>query len=257
MQKNHLFDLKKSMALGLLAFGLSLISFMPANADNQQQSLRNWNGVVLQANKWKNPFIPSDWRERKLGDYWWKASNARIVNNELQLTVSEKASAQVQSGSSTLSSHARWDVDVTLPKMRPGLIAAPLWTFHNDNKDEIDFEVVGVKGLVVTVWTKVNGAHTAVWSQKLLEGDLSGKRLQLAIDYEAGNKITFFVDGKQAAAVTPNDVKGGHFPAGPQKAFLDLWVAQGVSEAWAGKWTPLAKDEKLTMIIHRYGFIPD
>ncbi|TIW20448.1 MAG: glycosyl hydrolase family protein, partial [Mesorhizobium sp.] len=125
--------------------------------------LPDWSKVKLQLWKYNNPFVPSQWSEPKLGGYGWKGSNVKIVDGALQLTVSEKASAQVIAGAKSDSGSARWEVDVTLPTMKPGLIAAPLWTFNDKAHEEIDFEIVGTKGLQLTVWANVDNQHKSVW----------------------------------------------------------------------------------------------
>jgi hypothetical protein len=214
--------------------------------------LPNFAGIALVLWNYGNPFFPSEWGEAKLGGYNWKAANAQIIDDELHLKVTEKASGQIQANDASLLGNARWEVDVTLPTMRPGLIAAPLWTYNKNTLDEIDFEVVGLNGLQLTIWTKVNGVHTAVWSKKVVNGDMSGQRRHLAIEYRPGTIIAFYVDQKSVARVTPNDTQGGYFPSGTQKPFLDLWAANGLSPEWAGVWRPLSSDEEITMVVHGF-----
>jgi len=216
--------------------------------------LPDWSKVKLQLWKYENPFVPSQWNEPKLGGYGWKSENVKIINGELQLTVSEKASAQVITGGKSDSPSARWEVDVTLPKMRPGLIAAPLWTFNDKAHEEIDFEIVGTRGLQLTVWASVNNQHKSVWVKWIELGDLSGKRYRLGIEYEAGKRVTFLINGKEAAVVTPADTAAGAFPNKPMKPYFDLWVAAGsvMDPRWAGQWEPMAPDDKLVMTIHGY-----
>lgn len=218
------------------------------------QPLPDWSKVKLQLWQYNNPFVPSQWNEPKLGSYGWKGENVKIVNGELQLTVSEKASAQVIAGGKSDSASARWEVDVTLPKMRPGLIAAPLWTFNDKAHEEIDFEIVGTRGLQLTVWASVNNQHKAVWVKWIKLGDLSGQRYRLGIEYEAGKRVGFFIDGEEAAAVTPAETEGGAFPSNPIKPYFDLWVGAGgvMDPRWAGKWEPMAPTDKLVMTIHGY-----
>ena len=179
-------------------------------------SLPDWSKVKLQLWKYGNPFVPSQWNEPKLGGYGWKGENVKIVNGELQLTVSEKASAQVITGGKSDSASARWEVDVTLPKMRPGLIAAPLWTFNDKAHEEIDFEIVGTKGLQLTVWASVNNQHKSVWVKWIELGDLSGRQYRLGIEYVAGKRVAFLINGNEAAVVTPADTAGGAFPSNPR-----------------------------------------
>jgi len=194
---------------------------------------------------------PSQWSESKLGGYDWRVDHAVVRGGDLVLSVSERASGQVQTNGSAARTDGMWEVDVTLPPMRDGLIAAPLWTFNAKTFDEIDFEIVGRTGLQLTLWSSVEGRHTAVWSDTVLRGDLSGRRLRLGIVYEAGRRVRFYVDGDLAADVTPADAPLG-FPSTPQKPYFDLWVANGLHPGWAGRWTPLPSGVKLDMKVHGY-----
>lgn len=216
-----------------------------------QDPLPDFSGVRLQAYNWRAPMSPSAWGEPKLGGYDWRADHASVSSGKLLLSVSERASGQVQTNSAAFSTAAHWEVDVTVPEMRDGLVAAPLWTFNDDTKDEIDFEVIGRKGLDLTIWSKVNGKHTSVWSKRVIEGDLSGRRYRLGVAYNAGQWVRYYVDGRMVAEVTPSDAPLG-FPTTPQKPYFDLWVTNGLDPAWAGRWTPLSRGERLTMVLHGY-----
>ena len=246
-------------SLGILAaalFGAVLGSVTAQTASPPPlQPLPDFRRVVLTPWNWQAPMAPSQWAEAKLGGYDWRASHATVEGGDLLLSVSERASGQVQTNAAALARTAFWEVDVTLPPMRDGLIAAPLWTFNASTFDEIDFEVVGRSGLQLTVWSAVGGKHTTVWSDVVLRGDLSNRRLRLGISYEAGRRIRFFVDGVQVADITPEDAPLG-FPDTPQKPYFDLWVANGLDPAWAGGWRPLAVGEKLSMRLHGYRALP-
>ncbi|MGR9172680.1 family 16 glycosylhydrolase [Hyphomicrobiales bacterium] len=236
-----------------------IFSFVAASSAANAQTLPNWAGVQLKLWNYANPFFPAEWNEAKLGAYNWKAANAEIVSGTLNLSVTERASGEVQGN--TFAAKGRWEVEVTLPKMAPGLVAAPLWLMSKDaNADEIDFEFVGTKGLTITAWTKVNGAKKAVYSMgsdaPLIKGDLSGKSYKLGIEYDPGNSITWYVNGKQIARITPVDTGGLFFPSLPLKPYFDLWVADGLDPLWAGQWTPMASGSKLTMKVTGYKFTP-
>lgn len=218
------------------------------------EPLPDFRNVSLRLWDWKAPMTPSQWSEQKLGGYNWRADHAVIRNRALVLSVSERASGQVQTNNAA-STNAFWEVDVTLPQMRDGLVAAPLWTFNKATHDEIDFEVVGLTGLQLTLWSSVDGAHKAVWSKTAIRGDLSGRRLRLGISYEAGRRIQFLVDGVVVADVLPEDAPEG-FPYTPQKPYFDLWVANGTDPRWAGRWTPLQAGERLDMVVHGYRAYP-
>lgn len=242
------------MALGFTTASLAgaLLGAATIQAPPVPEPLPDFSGYSLKLWDWTAPMAPSEWSEPKLGGYDWRSDHAVITDGVLNLSVSERASGQVQTlAAKAAAVSALWEVDVTLPQMRDGLIAAPLWTFNGSTFDEIDFEVVGRTGLQLTVWTAVGGRHTAVWSDKVIPGDLSGRRFRLGIAYEAGERIRFFVDGRVVADITPENSPKG-FPTTPQKPYFDLWVANGLDPAWAGRWSPLSPGERLTMRIHGY-----
>jgi hypothetical protein len=139
--------------------------------------------------------------------------------------------------------------------MAPGLIAAPLWSYNRATLEESDFEVVGVKGLYVTLWAKIGGQHVAVWDNggaPIITGDLSGQRLRLGMAYEAGRSVVYFLNGREVARATPANTRDGHFPTGPQKVYLDLWVAAGIDPGWAGVWRPMRDGQSVEMAVHGY-----
>lgn len=234
----------------------AILAAETAQAPAPPPPLPDFSNIKLTLWDWEAPMAPSQWSEPKLGGYDWRADHAVVRDGELVLSVSERASGQVQTrAASSAATSALWEVDVTLPEMRDGLIAAPLWTFNAKTFDEIDFEVVGRNGLQLTLWSAVDGRHTAVWSDTVIRGDLSGRRYRLAIAYEAGRRVRFFVDGVLVADVTPDDAPLG-FPSTVQKPYFDLWVANGLDPRWAGRWRPLAAGERLTMRLHGYRASP-
>jgi hypothetical protein len=220
------------------------------------RALPDWRGVTLRANRWRTEaFNPSYWSEPKLGPYAWSLRNAVIKNGVLRLKVTEKASSQIQAWDRAFATRALWEVDVTLPTMAPGLIAAPLWSYNRATLEESDFEVVGVKGLYVTLWAKIGGQHVAVWDNggaPIITGDLSGQRLRLGMAYEAGRSVVYFLNGREVARATPANTRDGHFPTGPQKVYLDLWVAAGIDPGWAGVWRPMRDGQSVEMAVHGY-----
>lgn len=231
-----------------------ILALTPSWPSAETTRLPNWEGIELKAFNYKGPFFPSEWGEPKLGGYDWKAENAKIDNGTLNLSVSEKASGQVQSSDYRLS--AFWEVDVVLPRLTSGLIAAPLWVMSSDvNADEIDFEFVGEKGLTITAWTKVNGKKISIWSrgsnEPIIAGNLSERHYRLGIAYEAGRSISWYIDGELRVKITPQDT-GGVFPNLPLKPFFDMWVANGLDPDWAGRWKPMAESDRLVMQITGY-----
>jgi hypothetical protein len=221
--------------------------------------LPDWAGVRLEPWQYKNRFFPSSWAEGKLAEYDWKPENAVISSGSLMLSITERGSAQVQTSAPPTAGF--WEIDVTLPDMVPGIVAAPLWLMStNTEADEIDFEFVGAKGLTITAWAQVNGRKKKVWERgtdnPLIAGDLSGRKFRLGINYEPEKLIEWYVDGNLSARITPTET-GGQFPTLPMKPYFDLWVAKGTDPRWAGHWTPMPAGQKLTMRIGGYRFSPD
>lgn len=191
---------------------------------------------------WNNPFNPSTWSEPNLmGDYWWRAENATFDAEgalNLRLTETPKAVGQVQAGDTSFATDAIWEADVVIGKCLPGLIQAPLWLYKNDTYEEINIEIVGVKGMTAAVAANVGGKRW-VWDTKgyLLTGDLSGWTGRLAIRYRAGQFIRFYINGEQVAEATPanSTMNGGGFPVGRLKSYHQLWPANYAGgPGWAG-----------------------
>lgn len=192
---------------------------------------------------WNNPFNPSTWAEPDLmGPYVWKPENATFdVDGALilRLTETPKAAGQVQAGDASFAADAIWEADVVIGKCLPGLIQAPLWLYKNDTYEEINIEVVGVKGMTAAVAANVGGKRW-VWDTKgyLLTGDLSGWTGRLAIRYRAGQFIRFYINSEQVAEATPANatMNGGGFPIGQLKSYHQLWPANySGGPGWAGK----------------------
>lgn len=241
--------LRKSLGVvaGMVLLGATAGAETPAARLNHELPLLpTFAGVRLEPGRWSNPWTPSDWGEPKLSGHDWSPANVSIDGGDLVLRMTGSNAAQVQARAATASRSATFEVDSTLPEMRPGLIAAPLWLYSHDTRDEIDFEATGPKGLTVTVYAR--GA--AVYSETLIRGNLSGRRYRLAIEYQAGRRIVFWIDGVARAEVTPASTARGAFPDAPLKPLIELWPT--MSEEWAGRWTPLGSGESLTMRIHGY-----
>ena len=97
-RREFLTCLAASTAVPSIASRALAESVAAGSGDVALDRLPDWSGVKLQLWKYGNPFVPSQWSEPKLGGYDWKAANVKIVDGALQLTVSEKASAEVISG---------------------------------------------------------------------------------------------------------------------------------------------------------------
>ena len=234
----------------------SAVCTPPAGPFGQVGRLPNFYGQRLVLWDWSRPWAPSEWGEPILGAYQWRAANAVIdAGGLLRLRVTEKASGQVQQADTLFKPSGSWAFDVTVPPMRPGLVASA-WLYNRNTEDEIDFEFVGKDGLRITVWTRVNGVHTAVWdngNKPVVAGDLSNRRFALEVSYDPGRAIAFYVDGRRVATATPGASKGGHFPKGTLKAYLDNKAVPN-APGWTGPWVPASAP--LTMTVHGFAYCP-
>lgn len=145
-----------------------------------------------------------------------------------------------------------WEVDVTLPRLKDGVIVAPLWLWNGDTKQEIDFELPGRgRGLDVTL----HDGTGAKLGHKLFPGeDLSGRRMRLGIR-KTPDRIDMMVDGQVAHSFERKP--GVVFVEGPVKPVLCMWDADpnnGGFVSWAGRFQGFAKGEAMEMVIHGYRY---
>lgn len=222
--------------------GLTTTPNTPPTTPPVKSKLPALQGPIVK-DGWGNPWAPSYWAENpKLNGYDWSANNVIVDGTDVKMRITEKNSAQLQQGSGFAMSKGRWEMDVTLTAPTPGLIQAPLWTYNNETRDELDFEWVGDKGLQLNVYAK----GVSVWTK--LIPTLKDGRHHIAVEYEAGKSVIFISDGVELARVTPAETKGNVFPASPMKAYTEIW--QSNSEGWAGKWAGAGSG--LTMTLHGF-----
>ncbi|WP_374389136.1 hypothetical protein [Brevundimonas sp.] len=243
---------RRSLVAASLPLSLAMTGSQPrvglAAPVAPQAPLPDFSGVRLVPGDWRAPWTPSDWTEPKLSGYRWSPQEATVVGGALELRLRDGRTAQVQAGDRAFSRDALFEVDATLPRMRPGLIVAPLWLYSRTTRDEADFEVVGTRGLTVTVYAR----GRSVWSRLLIPGDLSGARLRLGLRYQAGRRLSFLVDGRERAALSADDAEA--FPRAPLKPLMELWPTRAVE--WAGAWRAPSPGEALTLTIHGYRATP-
>nr|WP_232367419.1 family 16 glycosylhydrolase [Altererythrobacter lutimaris] len=150
------------------------------------------------------------------------------------------------------STKAFYEVDVTLPELRSGMVVAPLWLWHDHTRDEVDFEFVGDKFLQLTIHSYRSGEHRTKEHQ--IEGNFSGQRMKLGIatDLERG-EIDMLVNGQVVYTFYNNT---NAFPTGEMRPVISMWVGDNVSwaEPWTGPWEGFAEGEQLVMTVHGYRF---
>lgn len=209
--------------------------------------LWNWSGKWI-GSEWGNWMSPLPWKFRNI---------AQPAAADTLLSLDATGSAQLQAGGGSAAQRdGLWETDVTLPKLKDGLVVAPLWLYDPASRDEIDFELAGRKGLDVTMHVYVNGVHKTS-SKRLFAGvDMSNRRMRFGIrvDQTLG-AVEMFVNGQRVHIF--ERAKMGFFVAKPMKPWIELWAADPRDAnfvTWVGKWPGLATGERLTMRVHGYGY---
>lgn len=233
--------LRRSVIMGLAA---TVGSSACAQAECQPRQLRARLGPLppivgpLQANVWSNPWAPATW-DKAGGVYPWRSENVSLSEGNLALNVSRGAAGSVQANSDQLRKTGLFEVDATLPQGLPGLIIAPLYLYGED-AHEIDFEIVGTKGLQLAVHT---GSRFNAFNH-LIPGDFSGRR-RFAIRYVAGEEISWLVDDAVIRTLRPAEL-ASTFPFHALKPYAEIWPTRSVE--WAGPW----RHRDTRMILHGY-----
>ncbi len=142
----------------------------------------------------------------------------------------------LQAGGDLMTGEQFVEADIEVGRALSGLIQAPLWLYNGSTQEEINFEIVGVKGLTAAI----NADRKWVWDSKgyLKAGDLTAWKARLGIYYRPGQFVRFYIDGRLVAEATPANAKlnGGGFPTGKLKSYHGLWpdTRGGSHEGWAG-----------------------
>ena len=209
--------------------------------------LWNWDGKWIGA-EWSNGNSPLPWRFNHI---------SQPAKADTLLTLDAAGAPQLQGGGAMPArTEGLWEADVTLPQLRDGMVVAPLWVYDPASRDEIDFELAGRRGLDVTIHVYVNGVHKSNTVRLFAGTDLSGqrKRFGIRVDQAAG-VIEMFVDGSRVHRWEKSTL--GYFVARPLKPWFEMWAANPTNTGfvqWAGKWTPLAPGQAMTLRVHGYGF---
>jgi len=159
----------------------------------------------------------------------------------------------------------RYIVEATLPKTRPGVVAAPLWLYSEGAREgahEFDFELMN--GRIEYNLHNGNGG----FNMRRVNKDLGGHRVRFEIERRP-NKVTMRVESltdgfKDELVVNPRKVrKWAKEPGAPKKLrwppnrmamfpVMEFWVSN--SADWAGEWQPLSSGESIEMTMHGYSF---
>lgn len=209
--------------------------------------MRLWDFSDWHASEWDNGFSNIPW---KAAAVQWQSDDSVLF------ALNSVGAPELQAPDSALKMVSHWQADVTLPEQRSGVCVAPLWLYSKSTgkKGEIDFEFTK-DGLVCTIHSEHTGSHKQL--AQIIPGfeEWGGKRYLFGItaDIDAG-VIEMLVDGELVHTFNRADQPDA-FPAEPLKTFISMWTAKaglGWVEGWLGKFTPLAKGERLAMMVHGY-----
>lgn len=212
-------------------------------------ALWNWNG------KW----MASEWSNAN-GPIPWKYDHVTQINRaDTFFTLDAKGAPQLQAlNGTTAYRDGLWEADVTLPKLKDGLIVAPLWLYDTASADEIDFEFAGRYGLDVTLHSRLNGVMQKSTARLFAGVDMSNqrKRFGIKVDQAAGY-VEMYVDSRLVYRWNRSTM--AFFISKPLKPWIEMWPANPSNSGfvqWAGKWSGLAAGERLSMTVHGYGYTP-
>ncbi len=217
--------------------------------DLSDMKLWNWNGKWM-ASEWANASGPIPWKYNHI-------TQVNRADTIFRLDAAGAPQLQALNGTAANAS-GLWEVDVTLPKLKDGLIVAPLWLYDATSADEIDFEFAGRYGLDVSLHSKLNGVMCKDTVRLFAGIDMSNQRRRFGInvDQKAG-AITMYVDGRQVHRWNRRVL--AFFVSKPLRPFIEMWPASPTNSGfvqWAGKWPGLATGETLSMTVHGYGYTP-
>ncbi|WP_394729111.1 family 16 glycosylhydrolase [Altererythrobacter sp. GH1-8] len=211
--------------------------------DLSDMALWNWYGK-WHASNWDNPWSSFPYR-------YDHVSQDEAGNTYFTFDAQGAPELKAQNGH-PYSKKAFYEVDVTLPELRSGLVVAPLWLWHDQTRDEVDFEFVGDQFLQVTVHSYRSGSHRT--QEHRMTGNFSGQRMKLGIETDlAGGQIRMLVNGQLVHTFYNNT---NAFPTGEMRPVISMWVGDKTSwaEPWTGRWEGLTNGEQVVMTVHGYRF---
>ena len=214
--------------------------------------MRLWNfDAAWHASQWQNNFSFTPWRSDHV---------TVEPNGDVALRLDRSGAPQLKSGNRIpMADKGTWEVEVTLPAMREGMVVAPLWLYNEERQEEIDFEFAGTKSLDLSLHGYPDGEHrqTAV---SVFEGmDLSNctAHFKIVADASAG-WAALYVEDHLVHRFTEEEA--GYFVTGKLRPIIEMWAARDDHRGfvqWLGQWQPLPNGEVLTMVVHGYRFSPN
>ncbi|RIV88576.1 hypothetical protein D2V17_06690 [Aurantiacibacter xanthus] len=205
---------------------------------------------------YSQPWHASNW-DHGFSDIPWKFDHVTANGSDIVLKLDQTGAPELKGVGQEGHYRGVWEADVTLPDMREGFVAAPLWLYtkNNDGKaGEIDFEFTRL-GLQLTLHSEHTGAHKQHSVTVMAGQDWSGKRYKLGIraDIQAGY-IEMYVNGEKVHTFRRSDSPEA-FPTEPMIPLMSMWTAKsglGWAEGWLGKWDGGIQ----TMTVHGYAYSP-
>ncbi len=187
----------------------------------------------------------------------WHFDHVRASDVTVVFLLDAKGAPQLQAVQGTKAAlDGYWEVDVTLPEMREGVVVAPLWLYNRDTKDEVDFEFVGRRGLDVSMHAWPGGNHLTKTIRLFAGTDFSGRRMCLGIKSDAtAGKVDMLIDGE--VVYTWDKSKFDFFVSHPMRPFIEMWAADPSNSGlvgWTGKFTGFDPGEKMVMNVHGYRY---
>lgn len=211
--------------------------------------MRLWNyDAAWHASHWKNDFSFSPWRAEYV---------TRLRDGDITLKLDNKGNAQIKSGRKiAMAERGIWEVEVTLPEMRDGVVVAPLWLYNETHRQEIDFEFAGTKSLDLSVHSYLSGKHqqTTVSVFKGIDFSNCTVRFKIISDIQAG-WASMYVENVLVHRFQKEII--GHFPTEKMRPIIEMWTARDDHSGlvqWVGKWQRLPDGDALTMRVHGFRY---
>ncbi len=215
--------------------------------DLSDMRLWNWSGK-WHASEWGNGMSPLPWKYDHV---------SQPAGKDTAFTLDAAGAPELQAmGGTPVYTHGLWETEVTLPKLKDGLVVAPLWLWDSNSSDEIDFEFVGRKGLDVTLHAPLNGQMQQNTVRLFAGRDMSGERHRFGIKADAAaGWVEMYLDGQRVQRWDRGSM--AFFISHPLKPMISMWAADPNNAgfvSWTGKWPGLATGETLTMTVHGYKY---
>lgn len=215
-----------------------------------QQVTVGWSKT---SKEWTTGWHAREWNEGAFHSNWPRFRNVSIdsKNSDVVLKLSADAEAGLQYGEHIGTSFAT-EMDFTVQNMRSGVIAAPLWTYDQKSGDEIDFEIVGLNGLQLTVHSAGKTLPKSI-IPKGYEGDLSGRRIRVGITARLPDFISFYVDGQEVLRVDAANAPGGRMISTSQQILSTIWAYPN-GAGWAGAYVPPSAGQEVLLRLHGFAY---